>query len=132
MAIMYHNNRQYPKYATAVITATTGEGTKILIPPGAVIIGGPGLVIVDAFAGSSPTVTIQDNSTVPVGYIEAESLGSLAVLPLEADTLGKYYPAGAELTISYGGTVTAGSGKAIFSFAYILEAAENELYGRSA
>lgn len=132
MATLYHNNRQYPKYATAVVTATAGEASKILIPPGAVIIGGPGLVIVDAFAGSSPTITIQDNSGVPVGYIEAESLGALAVHPLETDTLGKYYPAGAELTISYGGTVTAGSGKAIFAFAYILEGAENELYGRSA
>ena len=132
MAALYHNNRQFPRYATAVITATSTEATKILVPPGSVIIGGPGLVIVDAFAGSLPTVTIQDNSQVPLGYIENGSLGSVAVLPLETDVIGKYYAAGAELTITFGGTVTAGSGKAIFSFAYITENAEHELYGRSA
>lgn len=132
MAIMFHNNRQYPKYATAVITAAQGEGTKILLPPGAIMLRGVGgLVVTDAFAGSSPTISVTDNSQTPVGYIEAEALGALAYHPLETD-IPVYYPAGAELTISFGGTVTAGSGEAIFFVGYLLKTAENELYGRSA
>jgi hypothetical protein len=132
MAILYHNNRQYPKFATAIITAVAGEGTQILLPPGSLILGDGGLTVTDAFAGSSPTITIQDNAGVPKGYIEAESLGALAYHPLEADVAGTYYPAGATLTISFGGTVTAGTGEAIFTFGYVIKTAENELYGRSA
>lgn len=131
MAIRYINNRQYPRHAVAVITASATEGTEILIPPRSLILSTGGLSVVDAFAGSSPTITIQDDSDTPVGYIEAESLGALAVHPLESDVAGKYYPAGAKLTITFGGTVTADSGKAIFHFAYIEELAENELYGRA-
>lgn len=132
MAILYHNNRQYPKFATAVIRAVTGEGTKILLPPGSLILGDGGLTVTDAFAGSSPTITITDNANTPKGYIEAESLGALAYHPLESDVAGTYYPAGAELTITFGGTVTAASGEAIFCFGYLIRDAENELYGRSA
>lgn len=131
MATKYFNNRQYAKHAVASITADAAEPTKIAIPPRALILSG-GLVVVDAFTGSSPTITIEDNSLTPVGYIEAESLGSLAVHPLESDVPGKFYASGAELTISFGGTVNPGTGRAIFHFAYLLEDAENEMYGRSA
>lgn len=132
MAIMYHNNRQYPKFATAVIRAVQGEGTKILLPPGSLLLGDGGLTIVTAFSGTSPTISITDNANTPKGYIETESLSTPAYHPLESDVAGTYYPAGAELTISFGGTVTAGSGEAIFCFGYLIKDAENELYGRSA
>lgn len=132
MAMKFHNNRQYPKYATAIITAQSYEPLKLIVPPRTIVLGTGGLAVVDAFAGTTPTITIGDNATVSKGYIEAEALDALAVHPLEADVAGTYYPAGAELTISFGGTVTAGSGKAIFYFGYLMEDAENELYGRSA
>lgn len=132
MAIMYHNNRQYPKFATAVIRAVQGEGTKILLPPGSLILGDGGLTVTTAFTGTSPTITIADNANTPKEYIDTKSLATPAYLSLESDVAGTYYPAGAELTITFGGTVTPGSGEAIFYFGYLIKDAENELYGRSA
>lgn len=127
------NNRQYPKYTTAVITDSTTDNVQIQLPPGAIVLSAasPGLVIVDAFAGTTPTITIVDNSGTPVNVIAAaSSLGTVATIALAAGMANKYYPAGAVLTISFGGTVTAGSGKAIFCLGYLVENAENELYGR--
>lgn len=132
MAIMYHNNRQYPKFATAVIRAVQGEGTKILLPPGSLVLGDGGLTIVDAFSGTTPTISITDDANTPKGYIESESLSTPAYHPLESDVAGTYYPAGAVLTVTFGGTVTPDSGEAIFCFGYLVKDAENELYGRSA
>lgn len=131
MAVMYINNRQYPRHAVAVVNGDLSLGSKILLPPRALITGG-GITVVTAIAGTSPTITMVDNAGSPFTFLSAIAAGTTTVAALATNSVGRYYAAGAELTISLGGTPTAGTGKAIIHLQYIEELAENELYGRSA
>ena len=45
MAIRYVNNRQYPKYALAHVNAELSLGAQIILPPGAIIMGGMSKII---------------------------------------------------------------------------------------
>ena len=131
MAIKYINNRQYPRVAVAVVDGGLSQGDKLLLPPRSLVVGG-GITVATIIAGTSPTITMVDNAGSPFTFLSAIAAGATTVAALAANSVGRYYAAGAELTITLGGTPTAGTGKAIIHLHYIEELAENELYGRSA
>lgn len=129
MAIRYVNNRQYPKYALAHVNAQLTQGAKIILPPGAIIMGGM-YTVVETVESGTATITLTDNGQTPHNYLSAVSMASVATGNLAANSNGKYYPAGGELTFTIGGSNGVG-GKALVSIGYLIEEAQNELYGRS-
>lgn len=130
MATYYINSRQYERSAVAVIDGSLSQGTKMLLPPGAVVTGG-GYTVAAAVGGTTPTLTLVDNASSPHTYLNAVSVASPASGALANNTVGRYYAAGAELTFSLGGTPAAGSGKVLVWVNYIVEQTSDELYGRS-
>lgn len=129
MAIRYVNNRQYPKYALAHVNAELSLGAQIILPPGAIIMGGMYTVVEPVESGTA-TITLTDNGQTPHNYLSGVSMASVATGNLAANSAGKYYPAGGVLTFTIGGSNGVG-GKALVSIGYLIEEAQNELYGRS-
>ena len=130
MTIKFINNRQYPKVALAIINGGLQFGDQMLLPPGALVVGG-GITVATAIAGTSPTITLVDNAGSPFTFLSAIAAGTTTVAALANNSIGRFYPAGAKLTFTLGGTPTAGTGKALVHLHYVLELAENELYGRA-
>ena len=81
MAIRYVNNRQYPKYALAHVNAELSLGAQIILPPGAIIMGGMYTVVQPVESGTA-TITLTDNGQTPHNYLSAVSMASSVVPPL--------------------------------------------------
>lgn len=130
MAIKYINSRQYVKAAVAVVDADLSTGSKILLEPGAMLLGGRG-TIVSAATGTTPTLTLTAHTASgPVLVINAQAISAPATFDISTGA-GSYFAAGVEMEFSVGGTDPAG-GKIIVELEYVLEDGQNELYGRSA
>lgn len=130
MAIKHINNRQYPRVVVAEVDGSLSNGDTFLLPPHALVIGG-GYSVTTAVAGTTPTLTLTDDAGSPHKFLDAVSTASVAAGNLAASTANRYYPSGATLTFTQGGTPTAGTGKVLVHVWYVEVGAEHELYGRS-
>ena len=128
MAIRYINNRQYSKHVLATISAGFPEGSKIIVQPGSLFLGGR-LTVVTGMGGTSPTLTLVDNLSSPTTIINAQALGSATTAAVTAGA-GTFYAAGAEFTFSLGGSGHTG-GKVLVALEFLTEDGQNEMYGRS-
>lgn len=123
--------RQYPKYVAANFTVATAAEATIKLPPGSLVVGG-GSTVVTGATGTSPTITATDNASAPFALINAGAVSAAGtVAALAAGSVGRYYPAGATITFTTGGTAPAG-GEFIVNIGYIIvgfpSAGANELY----
>lgn len=128
MAIMNINGRQHSRFALAEVDAELSEGTTMLLPPGAIVMSA-GYNITEAATGTTPTISLADDQDTPLDYMAAVAFAVADAAITAADR--QFYPAGATLTFSIGGTTPAG-GKAYVWVEYISITAQDELYGRSA
>ncbi len=123
------SGRQYELIVETQVNLASdlANGVRIDLPPSACITGVEGNVLT-AFNGTAPTFTLADNSTTPVDYFNAAS-GS-AVGPVAGNTaaIGLFYPAGAELTFSVGGTVSPTTGVVLIAVRYYIDGRSNESY----
>lgn len=123
--------RQYPKYVAANFTIATAADATIKLPPGSLITNG-GSTVVTAATGTSPTITATDNASAPFALISAGAVGVAGtVAALASNAVGRYYPAGATIAFTTGGT-TPGGGEFIVRIEYIIvgfpSSGANELY----
>ena len=121
--------RQFSRHALADISVSTAATTTITLPPNTLVIGGLYSVVTGA-TGTTPTLTMVDNSGVPVTYLSAVAIGSVADGTLAAAGVGLFYPAGATLSFTTGGTTPAG-GRILVDVEYLVVGTQHENYGPS-
>ncbi len=121
--------RQYSRHALADLSVSTAATTTIVLPPKTLVLGGIYSVVTGA-TGTSPTLTMVDNSGSPVTYLSAVAISAVADGTLAAAGVGLYYPAGATLSFSTGGTTPAG-GRVLVALEYLVVDTQHENYGPS-
>ncbi len=105
--------------------AASPPTTVFFLPPGAYLLGG-NLGVKTTFNGTTPVITVKDNSGSPVSLFGSVAGGTAANTALAAG-LGTYYPAGATLTVAMTGT-TVTTGEALIHIQYIVLGRGNEVY----
>lgn len=110
----------------AAAVGTQAAGTVVFyLPPGAYLLGG-NLSVKTAFNGTTPVLTVKDNSASPVSIFGSVAGGTVANTPIAAG-IGTYYPAGATITVATGGTSVT-TGEALIHLSYIVLGRGNEVY----
>lgn len=122
--------RQYSRHAVADLSVSTAATTTIELPPGTLVLGGL-YSVVTAATGTTPTLTMVDNSGSPVTFLSAVAIGAVADGTLAAAGVGLFYPAGATLSFTTGGTTPAG-GRVLVDVEYLVVGTQHENFGTSA
>lgn len=120
-------SRQYSRHALADLSVSTAPTTTIELPPNSLVLGGL-YSVVTAATGTTPTLTMVDNSGSPVTFLSAVAIGAVADGVVAAAGVGLFYPAGATLSFSTGGTTPAG-GRVLVDVEYITTLTEHERFG---
>ncbi len=127
--------RQYPLIVvarvgiTATGSATVASTTTIKLPPNSMLVGGSYRVVAAA-TGTSPTLTMVDNLTSPNTLLSAVAIGVADVGGLLATAeASNFYPSGATLSFTTGGTSTPAAGDVLVAVAYVIVGRCNEVYG---
>lgn len=115
---------------TATGLATAASTTTIALPPGTMLMGGIYHVI-DGASGTSPTLTMVDNASSPNTLFSAVAIGTDGAGGIfdEAAEVGNYYPSGAVLSFTTGGTDTPAGGDVLVAVRYIVIGRCDEIYG---
>lgn len=120
-------DRQYELVALADISVSTAATTTIDLPVNAMVTG----VVYNVYTaagGTSPTLTMVDNLGSPNTYLSAVSISAAANgLGATAET-GNFYPSGATLSFSTGGTSPTG-GRVFVAVKYVVLDRGNENFG---
>ncbi len=120
-------SRQYSRHVLADLSVTTAATTTIELPPNSLVLGGL-YSVVTAATGTTPTLTMVDNSGSPVTYLSAVAIGAVADGVIAAAGVGLFYPAGAIFTFTTGGTTPAG-GRVLVDLEYVTTLTEHERFG---
>lgn len=119
--------RQYELIVETQVSLATdlANGVRLDLPPNAVVIGGFASVLT-AFNGTTPTFSLIDNSGTPISYFAAVA-GTAGVTQLATAADGLFYPSGAQLTFSVGGTSVT-TGVVLLAVKYFIDGRANESY----
>lgn len=117
-------DRQYELVVLADMSAESALTTTIALPPKAMVTG-LNYCVQTAAAGTNPTLTMVDNLGSPNTYLSAVAIGSLANGVGAAAEVGNYYPSGATLSFTTGGTNPAG-GRILVAVKYVVLGRSNE------
>lgn len=123
------SGRQYELTVETQVNWSTDSvnGVRIDLPPNAIVVGGFSNCIT-AFNGTTPTFSLIDNSTSPVSYLAAVASATAGVVTQIATAAdGLFYPAGAQLTVSVGGTGVT-TGVMLVVIRYVVDGRANESY----
>lgn len=121
------SDRQYELVVMADISVETAATTTIDLPAGAMITGG-NYCVYTAATGTTPTLTMVDDLGSPNTYLSAVAIGAVANGVLAAAEVGNFYPSGATLSFSTGGTTPA-AGRILLAIKYIVLKRGNENFG---
>jgi hypothetical protein len=98
----------------------------VSIPPGSYLTDGF-VNVSTVFGGTTPKLTVLDNSGTPVSLFGNVAADAVAVTGALVAGKGKFYPFGAKFTVLVaGGTVTAGLATVVLK--YVTLGRENEVY----
>lgn len=120
--------RQYELVAMADISVETAATTTIDLPPGAMVTGGNYNVYTVA-TGTTPTLSMVDDLGSPNTYLSAIDIATVANGVLAAAEVGNFYPSGATLSFTTGGTTPA-AGRILVAVKYIVLGRGNENFGQ--
>lgn len=121
------SDRQYELVVMADLSVESAATTTIDLPAGAMVTGGNYNVYTVA-TGTTPTLTMVDDLGSPNTYLSAVAIGAVANGVLAAAEVGNFYPSGATLSFSTGGTTPAG-GRILVAVKYIVLNRGNENFG---
>lgn len=125
MANTKNTARQYPLYAVAVLGPNNGTSTQsIVLPPGAVVIGG--LVKASVAGAAALKLNVLDSAASPLSLFGAAAVDALTAVPMPTAGLGAAYPAGTTLNIA----LSASDNAAVVSVTvgYVIAGRQNEAY----
>lgn len=121
------SDRQYQLVAMADLSVETAATATIELPAGAMVVGG-NYSVHEAATGTTPTLSMVDDADTPNTYLSAVAIGAAANGVLAAAEVGNFYPEGAVLSFSTGGTTPAG-GRILVAVKYIVSGRGNEHFG---
>jgi hypothetical protein len=122
------SDRQYELVALADITTVTALTTTIDLPVNAMVTG-MNYCVYTAAGGTSPTLTMVDDLGSPNTYLSAVAIGAVANGVGAAAEIGNFYPSGATLSFTVGGTSPTG-GRVLVAVKYVILNRGNENFGQ--
>lgn len=121
-------SRQYELVAMVSLTVSTAATTTIELPAGAMVTGGSAHVYTEA-TGTTPTLSMVDDAGSPNTFLSAVAIDVAGVnFQLASGETGNYYPNGAVLSFTTGGTTPAG-GVIVVAVRYAVLGRHNENFG---
>lgn len=124
--------RQSELVAMVNLSIQTAATTTIELPPKSMVTGGSATVHVIA-DGTSPTLTMVDDAGSPNTYLSAVAVDVAGVnFQLATAETGNYYPNGATLSFTTGGTDDPADGEIIVAVRYSVLGRQTDTYGPSA
>lgn len=121
------NERQYELVVVADLTVETAATTTIDLPVNAMVTG-VNYNVYTVATGTTPTLTMVDDLGSPNTYLSAIAIGAVANGVGAAAEIGNFYPSGATLSFSTGGTTPAG-GRVLVAVKYVVLGRGNENFG---
>ena len=125
MANTKNTARQYPLVAVLPYGPNQGAGTvSVVLPPGAIVIGG--VARVSAAGAASLKVAVTDAASSPVSLFGAVDAVTLAGTAMPVAGLGLSYPAGTTLTLALSASDNTAAG--VVAVSYVIAGRQNEAY----
>lgn len=122
------SDRQYELAAMCDLTVALAATTTIDLPVNAMVTG-VNYCVYTAASGTSPTLTMVDDLGSPNTYLSAVAIGAVANGTGASAEIGNFYPSGATLSFSTGGTTPAG-GRILVVVRYVILNRGNENFGQ--
>ena len=126
---MQITDRQYELVVMADLSVTTAATTTIDLPVNAMVTG-VNYNVYTAATGTSPTLSMVDDLGSPNTYLSAIAIDAVANGLGAAAETGNFYPSGATLSFTTGGTSPAG-GRILVVVKYVVLNRGNENFGLS-